>query len=178
MRLLKVLLAGLVFAAIGPTAEAAKRAEPRAIVSFTTSEAPGTLIVDTASHRLYLVLGGGKAIRYPVGVGKEAFAWRGTAHIARRAEWPAWYPPKEMIDRAAARSQFLPYSFEGGRLNPLGARALYLYQGSRDTLYRIHGTNEPRTIGLSVSSGCIRMLNDDVIDLYGRVGIGTKVVVR
>jgi lipoprotein-anchoring transpeptidase ErfK/SrfK len=165
-------------AAMACAPQAAIRLEARAVVSFKTSEAPGTIIVETRSHRLYLVLQGGKALRYPVGVGKEAFAWTGTAHIARLAEWPAWHPPKEMVDRAAAKSQFLPYSFEGGRLNPLGARALYLYQGNRDTLYRIHGTNEPRTIGRSVSSGCIRMLNDDIIDLYARVGIGTKVVVR
>ena len=124
------------------------------------------------------VLPGGKAIRYPVGVGKAGFAWTGTARVGRRAEWPRWYPPKDMIDRAAAQSRFLPYSLEGGRLNPLGARALYLYQGERDTLYRIHGTNEPRSVGRSVSSGCIRMLNDDVIDLYERVPLGTKVIVR
>jgi lipoprotein-anchoring transpeptidase ErfK/SrfK len=174
----KAVLFAFLLLVMGDTALAAKRVEQRAIVSFRTSEAPGTVIVETAGRRLYLVLQGGKAVRYPVGVGREGYGWKGIAHIARRAEWPAWHPPKEMIERAAARSQFLPYRFEGGRLNPLGARALYLDQGDRDTLCRIHGTNEPRTIGLSVSSGCIRMFNDDIIDLYGRVGIGTKVVVK
>jgi lipoprotein-anchoring transpeptidase ErfK/SrfK len=124
------------------------------------------------------VLQGGKAIRYAVGVGREGFAWSGTAHVARRAEWPAWYPPREMIERAAAHNQFVPYRIDGGELNPLGARALYLYEGGRDTLYRIHGTNEPRSIGRNVSSGCIRLLNEDIVDLYGRIAIGTKVIVR
>jgi len=148
------------------------------IVPFRSGEAPGTIIIETGEHRLYLVQPAGKAVRYAVGVGREGYAWSGTAHIAKRAEWPAWYPPKEMIDRAAAEHRFVPYSLEGGTSNPLGARALYLYEGSRDTLYRIHGTNEPRSIGRSVSSGCIRMLNDDVVDLYRRVSIGTKVIVR
>jgi lipoprotein-anchoring transpeptidase ErfK/SrfK len=148
------------------------------IVPFRSGESPGTIIIEASEHRLYLVQPAGKAIRYAVGVGRDGFAWSGTAHIAKRAEWPAWYPPKEMIDRAAAEHKFVPYSLEGGTFNPLGARALYLYEGTRDTLYRIHGTNEPRSIGRSVSSGCIRMLNDDVIDLYGRVSLGTKVIVR
>jgi lipoprotein-anchoring transpeptidase ErfK/SrfK len=148
------------------------------IVPFRSGEAPGTIVIETREHRLYLVQPAGKAIRYAVGVGRDGYGWSGTARIAKRAEWPAWYPPKEMIDRAAAEHRFVPYSLEGGRFNPLGARALYLYEGGRDTLYRIHGTNEPRSIGRSVSSGCIRMLNDDVIDLYGRVSIGTKVIVR
>ena len=148
------------------------------IVPFRSGEAPGTIIIETGEHRLYLVQPAGKAIRYAVGVGRDGYAWSGTAHIAKRAEWPAWYPPKEMMDRAAAEHKFIPYSLEGGSFNPLGARALYLYEGDRDTLYRIHGTNEPRSIGRSVSSGCIRMLNDDVIDLYGRVSLGTKVIVR
>jgi lipoprotein-anchoring transpeptidase ErfK/SrfK len=148
------------------------------IVPFRSGEAPGTIIIETREHRLYLVQPAGKAIRYAVGVGRDGYAWSGTAHVAKRAEWPAWYPPKEMMDRAAAEHKFVPYSLEGGSFNPLGARALYLYEGGRDTLYRIHGTNEPRSIGRSVSSGCIRMLNDDVIDLYGRVSLGTKVIVR
>ena len=147
-------------------------------VPFRSGEAPGTIIIETREHRLYLVQPAGKAILYAVAVGRDGHAWSGTAHIAKRAEWPAWHPPKEMIDRAAAEHKFIPYSLEGGTFNPLGARALYLYEGSRDTLYRIHGTNEPRSIGRSVSSGCIRMLNDDVIDLYGRVSLGTKVIVR
>jgi lipoprotein-anchoring transpeptidase ErfK/SrfK len=190
-----ILLAALLLAGTGLQAEAAKRGETmsgwfwpkaakseghrsRTIVTFRTREAPGTIIVETSEHRLYLVLPGGKAIRYPVGVGKQGFAWSGTAQVGRRAEWPQWHPPKDMIDRAAASSRFLPYSLEGGKLNPLGARALYLYQAGRDTLYRIHGTNEPRSVGRSVSSGCIRMLNEDVIDLYDRVSLGTKVIVR
>jgi len=150
----------------------------RQIVPFRSGEAPGTIIIETREHRLYLVQPAGKAIRYAVGVGRDGYGWSGTAQIAKRAEWPAWYPPREMIDRAAAEHRFIPYSLEGGPSNPLGARALYLYEGSRDTLYRIHGTNEPRSIGRSVSSGCIRMLNDDVIDLYGRISLGTKVIVR
>jgi lipoprotein-anchoring transpeptidase ErfK/SrfK len=150
----------------------------REVVSYRTAESPGTVIVETKSHFLYLVLDGGKAIRYAVGVGREGFAWSGTAHVAKRAEWPAWYPPQEMVERAAARSPFIPYRIDGGELNPLGARALYLYEGGRDTLYRIHGTNEPRSIGRNVSSGCIRLLNEDIIDLYGRVALGAKVIVR
>ena len=181
--------------AAGPAAEAgaetqrssfllwAKPAKPkphrtRAVVSYRTGESPGTVIVETKSHSLYLVLPGAKAIRYAVGVGREGFAWSGTARIARRAEWPAWYPPREMVERAAARSQFVPYRIDGGDLNPLGARALYLHDGGRDTLYRIHGTNEPRSIGRNVSSGCIRLLNEDIIDLYDRVALGAKVIVR
>lgn len=147
------------------------------IVSYPTREAPGTVIVDSPHHRLYLILKGGKAIRYAVGVGREGFGWKGTAHIGRRAMWPAWYPPPEMVARAAQQSQFLPYSIDGGPNNPLGARALYLYQDGHDTMVRIHGTNEPRSVGKSVSSGCIRMLNEEVIDLYNHVGIGTKVIV-
>ncbi|HEY7749600.1 MAG TPA: L,D-transpeptidase [Aestuariivirgaceae bacterium] len=150
----------------------------RQIVSLQTAEPPGTIIIETTEHALYFLLPGGKAVRYPVGVGRDGYGWRGTAHVARRAQWPEWHPPREMIERAAARSQFVPYSLEGGRWNPLGARALYLYQGTRDTLYRIHGTNEPRSIGRNVTSGCIRMLNEDVIDLYDRVAIGAKVIVR
>jgi lipoprotein-anchoring transpeptidase ErfK/SrfK len=151
---------------------------PPKIVDLGTREAPGTIIIVTREHRLYLVLPRGQAIRYAVGVGRDGFAWSGTARIGRRAEWPTWYPPKEMVERAATERRFLPYSLEGGKLNPLGARALYLYEGGRDTLYRIHGTNEPRSIGRSVSSGCIRMMNDDIIDLYERVSLGAKVIVR
>jgi lipoprotein-anchoring transpeptidase ErfK/SrfK len=197
MQLLKILMAGLLLLVSNHLAEAATNGEirrssawfwskpprlqddrGRQIVGYKTSEAPGTVIIETSRHRLYLVLPGGRAVRYSVGVGRDGFGWQGTARIARRALWPEWHPPRDMIERAAAQSRFLPYSLDGGKLNPLGARALYLYQGARDTLYRIHGTNEPRSIGRSVSSGCIRMLNEDVIDLYGRVGIGTKVIVR
>ena len=148
------------------------------IISYASSEAPGTVVVDSPNHRLYFILPGRKAIRYVVGVGREGFGWSGTARIARRAEWPAWVPPRELVERAAKDDHFLPYSIDGGANNPLGARALYLFQGKRDTLVRIHGTNEPASVGKSVSSGCIRMRNEDVIDLYKRVRIGTKVIVR
>ncbi|MFL6798174.1 MAG: L,D-transpeptidase [Xanthobacteraceae bacterium] len=141
----------------------------RQIVSYRTNEAPGTIIVDTPNTFLYLVLPGGKAMRYGIGVGREGFTWSGVKNIERKAEWPDWTPPSEMI----ARQPYLPRFVAGGPSNPLGARALYL-SGS---VYRIHGTNAPSTIGGQVSSGCIRMVNEDVIDLYSRVHVGTKVVV-
>ncbi len=141
----------------------------RQIVSYRTSEAPGTVIVDTANTYLYYVLGGGRAVRYGIGVGREGFTWMGIKAIARKAEWPDWIPPQEMIER----QPYLPRFMAGGPGNPLGARAMYL----GGSLYRIHGTNAPSTIGQRVSSGCIRMLNDDVTDLYARVSVGTKVVV-
>lgn len=174
MKFWRIFAAALLFlpVAFAPPALAGK------VVPYRTGESPGTIIVETERHSLYLVLPGGRAIRYAVAVGREGFAWSGTAHVARRAEWPAWYPPREMIERAAAHSRFVPYRLDGGRLNPLGARALYLHQGGRDTLYRIHGTNEPRLIGRNVSSGCIRLLNEDIVDLYDRTAIGTKVIVR
>ena len=123
------------------------------------------------------VLGDGQAIRYGIGVGREGFGWSGTVTIGRKAEWPTWTPPPEMIAREKARGRILPASMEGGPNNPLGARALYLYRGGNDTLYRIHGTSEPWTIGLNVSSGCIRMVNKDVVDLYNRTRVGARVVV-
>jgi lipoprotein-anchoring transpeptidase ErfK/SrfK len=141
---------------------------PRTVVSFSGYD-PGTIVISTKEKRLYLVLDDGTALKYGIGVGKQGFAWKGTQTISRKAEWPSWTPPKEMI----ARRPELPDRMDGGLNNPLGARALYL--GS--TLYRIHGTNEPNSIGKAVSSGCIRMANPDVMDLYGRVGVGTKVVV-
>ncbi|HEU4986756.1 MAG TPA: L,D-transpeptidase family protein [Rhizobiaceae bacterium] len=134
---------------------------------------PGTIVIDTAAKFLYLVEAGGQARRYGVGVGKEGFLWKGTETISQKREWPDWRPPAEMIAREKKKGRILPVHMEGGPANPLGARALYL--GS--TLYRIHGTNAPWTIGGNVSSGCIRMRNEDVIDLYERVNIGTKVVV-
>jgi lipoprotein-anchoring transpeptidase ErfK/SrfK len=143
------------------------------IVTFDTQHAPGTIIIDTTSRFLYLVLQDGKAKRYGVGVGKPGFEWAGAHTVTRKAEWPSWHPPKEMISREAEKGHYLPVSMQGGPENPLGARALYL--GS--TLYRIHGTNAPWTIGSAVSSGCIRMRNEDVTDLYGRVPLGTKVIV-
>ena len=137
-----------------------------------TGEAPGTVVVDTRNKFLYLVLPGKKAIRYGVAVGDEAYGWSGTATVQRKAEWPDWQPPAEMIKRWPH-----VHFTKGGPDNPLGARALYLYQNGRDTLYRIHGTNEPETIGRAVSAGCGRMLGVDVIDLYNRVPAGSKVIV-
>jgi lipoprotein-anchoring transpeptidase ErfK/SrfK len=141
----------------------------RQIVSYRTGEAPGTVVIDTPNTYLYLVLSGGKAIRYGIGVGREGFTWSGVKTIERKAEWPDWTPPPEMI----TRQPYLPRFVAGGASNPLGARAMYL-SGS---IYRIHGTNAPATIGGRVSSGCIRMVNEDVIDLYNRVQVGAKVVV-
>lgn len=156
-----------------PVSEAFKAqatAVPRETVSYDGPYGAGTIIVSTAERRLYYVLGNGQAVRYGVGVGRPGFSWGGTQTITRKAEWPSWRPPAQMIKRRPD----LPRYMEGGPENPLGARALYL--GS--TLYRIHGSNEPETIGQAVSSGCIRMVNEDVIDLYDRVKVGTRVVVQ
>ena len=141
----------------------------RQVVNYSTNFAAGTIVIDTARTHLYYVLGDGKAIRYGIGVGREGFTWSGTQTVTRKAEWPDWTPPQEMI----ARQPYLPRWMAGGAGNPLGARAIYL----GNTTYRIHGTNMPATIGQRVSSGCIRMLNADVIDLYSRVTVGTKIVV-
>jgi lipoprotein-anchoring transpeptidase ErfK/SrfK len=141
----------------------------RGVVDLRSNEAPGTVIIDTQNTYLYFVLAGGKAIRYGIGVGREGFTWSGVKTVERKAEWPDWTPPPEMI----ARSPYLPRFTAGGEGNPLGARAMYL-SGS---VYRIHGTNAPWTIGSRATSGCIRMVNEDVIDLYNRVNVGTKVVV-
>jgi lipoprotein-anchoring transpeptidase ErfK/SrfK len=141
----------------------------RAVVAFDTREAPGTVIIDTGNTALFYVLGQGRAIRYGVGVGREGFTWSGVQTISRKAEWPDWHPPAEMI----ARQPYLPRFVAGGPGNPLGARAMYL--GS--SVYRIHGTNDPSTIGKFVSSGCIRLTNEDVADLFSRVDVGTRVVV-
>ncbi len=141
----------------------------RQVVSYPSNEAPGTIIVDTPHTYLYFVLGNGKAMRYGIGVGREGFTWSGTKTVERKAEWPDWTPPPEMIQR----QPYLPRFVAGGATNPLGARAMYL-SGS---VYRIHGTNAPSTIGGRVSSGCIRMVNEDVIDLYNRVHVGSKVIV-
>ena len=143
------------------------------LVSYDTQHKAGTIVIDTNNRFLYLVLGDGKARRYGVGVGKPGFEWAGTHKITRKSEWPSWTPPKEMISREAAKGHYLPAFMEGGPENPLGSRAMYL--GS--TLYRIHGTNAPWTIGYAVSSGCIRMRNEDVVDLYDRVKVGTRVIV-
>jgi lipoprotein-anchoring transpeptidase ErfK/SrfK len=141
----------------------------RATVAYPSDEAPGTVIVDTQNTYLYYILPGGKAIRYGIGVGREGFTWSGVKTVERKAEWPDWTPPPEMI----ARSPYLPRFMAGGVTNPLGARAMYL----GGTFYRIHGTNAPSTIGSRATAGCIRLANEDVIDLYDRVKVGTKVVV-
>jgi lipoprotein-anchoring transpeptidase ErfK/SrfK len=143
-------------------------------VGYDGPERPGTIVVDPGNHFLYLVEDDGSAIRYGVGVGREGFAWHGIAAVRRKAVWPTWTPPVEMQRRQPEAAQYAG-GMPGGPGNPLGARALYLYQGGRDTMYRIHGTNEPDTIGQAVSSGCIRLLNADVIDLYNRVRIGAPV---
>jgi lipoprotein-anchoring transpeptidase ErfK/SrfK len=144
-----------------------------AMVQNPTKEPAGTIVIDTSSRHLYLVQPGGGAIQYGIGVGRQGFAWKGVARVGRKTEWPRWIPPKEMLKRRPD----LPEEMEGGLENPLGARALYLFQGNKDTLFRIHGTNEPDSIGKAVSSGCIRMMNADAIDLYERVKVGTRVVV-
>ncbi len=154
------------------------RYREKKFVSDPTGRSPGSIVIYARRKKLYFVLPGGKAIEYGVGVGRQGFGWSGKAHVARKAEWPAWHPPKEMIARELKQyGRRLPNRMEGGPQNPLGARALYLFQGKRDTLYRIHGTNKPHTIGQAVSSGCIRMLNEEVIDLYNRVRVGAKVEV-
>jgi lipoprotein-anchoring transpeptidase ErfK/SrfK len=141
----------------------------RQIVDYRTTELPGTIVIDTPNTYLYLVLGNGRAMRYGIGVGREGFTWSGTQNVTKKAEWPDWTPPPEMIER----QPYLPRFMAGGPGNPLGARAMYL----GGSIYRIHGTNDPSTIGHRVSSGCIRLTNDDVADLYSRVNVGTKVVV-
>lgn len=141
----------------------------RRVVDYRTSAASGTIVIDTPNTYLYYVLGNGRAVRYGIGVGREGFTWSGTQSISRKSEWPDWTPPPQML----RRQPYLPRFVAGGPHNPLGARAMYL----GGTIYRIHGTNQPETIGTRVSSGCIRMTNEDVIDLYKRVRVGTKVVV-
>jgi lipoprotein-anchoring transpeptidase ErfK/SrfK len=141
----------------------------RQVVNYATREAPGTVVIDTPNTYLYLVMGNGQAMRYGIGVGRDGFTWAGTQSITKKAEWPDWTPPPEMI----ARQPYLPRQMAGGPGNPLGARAMYL----GGTIYRIHGTNAPGTIGTRVSSGCIRLTNEDVADLYSRVNVGTKVIV-
>ena len=151
------------------SAEAVPAHLRRQIVAYPGREAAGTVVIDTPNTYLYYVLGGGRAIRYGIGVGREGFTWSGMRSIDRKTEWPDWHPPAEMI----ARQPYLPRFMAGGPGNPLGARAMYL----GGTLYRIHGTNQPSSIGTKVSSGCIRLVNEDAIDLFNRVQVGTKVVV-
>jgi lipoprotein-anchoring transpeptidase ErfK/SrfK len=156
-----------------PRARTARQMDPRyerQVVTYTGGEAPGTVVVDVSERFLYFVQDDGTALRYGVGVGREGFSWKGSERVTRKAEWPSWRPPEAMKRRQPGLPDYMP----GGPDNPLGARALYL--GS--TLYRIHGSNEPWTIGQAVSSGCIRMRNEDVIDLYERVAVGAKVIVR
>jgi lipoprotein-anchoring transpeptidase ErfK/SrfK len=153
-----------------PEAERLPPAFQRQLVFFRTTEPPGTVIISTSERFLYLVQGNNRALRYGIGVGREGFQWSGLLRISRKSEWPDWIPPAEMIER----QPYLPRFMAGGPGNPLGARALYL----GGTVYRIHGTNQPQTIGHAVSSGCFRLVNGDVMDLYARVPVGTKVVVR
>lgn len=145
----------------------------REMVSDPTNERPGTITIDTENRYLYLSLSDGQAVRYGIGVGREGFTWKGRVRVGRKQAWPDWTPPKEMLKRRPD----LPRHMAGGEENPLGARAMYLYSGAKDTMFRIHGSNEPWTIGQAVSSGCIRMTNDDVTDLFSRVKVGTTVVV-
>lgn len=146
------------------------------MVKFRTAEVPGTIIIDGNKHFLYLVQSGQQAMRYGIGVGREGFGWAGIVRVGRMAEWPTWTPPAEMVARDPNAVKYAA-GMPGGPDNPLGARALYLYEGDQDTIYRIHGTPEPWTIGLDVSSGCIRMRNDDITDFAARVKVGAKVIV-
>jgi lipoprotein-anchoring transpeptidase ErfK/SrfK len=154
----------------------------RSVVTYPSPEPRGTIVVDPGSHYLYWIQGDGTAIRYGVGVGAEGFVWNGLAVIHTKQEWPDWYPPAEMMARRPDLREHMVQlqsglGMKGGPDNPLGSRAMYLWQGNKDTLYRLHGTNEPWTIGHNVSSGCIRLTNDDIVDLYDRTPVGTKVVV-
>ena len=158
-----------------------RRVDPQFLRQIVTlppqiQERPGTIVVDPSNRFLYLVQEDGQALRYGIGVGRQGFGWAGEATIHNKQEWPKWFPPVEMMARDEKAAQYAD-GMDGGLDNPLGARALYLWQGKQDTLYRLHGTNDPASIGKAMSSGCIRMFNQDIIDLYGRVPVGTKVVV-
>jgi lipoprotein-anchoring transpeptidase ErfK/SrfK len=148
----------------------------RQVVTFRTAEEPGTIIIDGDRHYLYYVLPDFQAIRYGIGVGRDGFGWAGIVEVGRKAEWPTWTPPAEMVARDPNAAKYKD-GMPGGPENPLGARAMYLYVGGQDSIYRIHGTHQPWSIGLNISSGCIRMVNEDVIDLYERVDVGTRVIV-
>jgi len=151
----------------------------RQTVSYGGSEPSGSIVINTKQRFLYHIHKDGTATRYGVGVGRSGFDWKGVAKVRRKQKWPSWRPPQEMRERELAKyNRTLPVVMAGGINNPLGARALYLFQGTRDTLYRIHGTNDPSTIGKAVSSGCIRLKNDDVTHLYSQVALGTKIYVR
>jgi lipoprotein-anchoring transpeptidase ErfK/SrfK len=147
------------------------------LVAFKTVEKPGTIIIDTPNRYLYFVMGNSRAMRYGVGVGKEGFQWAGEAIVGRKAKWPKWTPTKEQIARIPTYEQYAKGMPPGHQRNPMGARGIYLYQNGKDTLYRIHGTSEPSTIGSKVSSGCLRMINVEIMDLYERVNEGTRVIV-
>lgn len=148
----------------------------RTVVNYQTKQYPGTIIIDTSARHLFIVLEGGKAIRYGIAVGRDGFRWAGMADVARKVMWPKWTPPKEMIERKPELAKWKT-GMPGGPENPLGARALYLFRDGRDTLYRIHGTNEPSSIGKAASSGCIRMFNQDIVELYRRTPVGSRVLV-
>jgi lipoprotein-anchoring transpeptidase ErfK/SrfK len=150
----------------------------RRLVNYPSTEAPGTIIVDPGQRYLYFILGNGRAIRYGVGVGREGFGWTGEAYVHNKQEWPKWFPPADMRARQPELRKYAPPNgMAGGLGNPLGARAMYLWQGNHDTYYRLHGTNEPESIGHNMSSGCIRMMNQDALDLYNRTAVGAKVIV-
>lgn len=149
----------------------------RTEVAYETTHKPGTVVVDTPARRLYYVLENGRAMRYGVGVGRTGLAFRGNAYVGRKAEWPSWTPTANMIRREPEKNRKYAAGMPGGPNNPLGARAMYLYRGGNDTHFRIHGTNQPESIGHAMSSGCVRMMNHDVIDLYARVKVGDRVVV-
>ncbi len=148
----------------------------RTVVNYKTKQYPGTIIIDTSARHLFIVLEGGKAIRYGIAVGRDGFRWGGMADVGRKVMWPKWTPPKEMVERKPELAKWKT-GMPGGPENPLGARALYLFRDGRDTLYRIHGTNEPASIGKAASSGCIRMFNQDVVELYRRTPVGSRVLV-
>ena len=165
-----------------PVVQVAQSKQPkpefmRRKVRLMTDEKPGTIIIDTNTKYLYYVQGQNRAVRYGVGVGREGFGWSGVVKVGRKAEWPDWRPPATMIARERAKGHNIPSYVKGGPNNPLGARAMYLYKGGRDTIFRIHGTNQPWTIGQNMSSGCIRMMNKDVEHLYKQADIGSKVIV-
>ena len=148
------------------------------LIEYRTDAVPGTVIVSTGERRLYLVLDEGKARVYPIGIGRQGLTWKGRATVGRKAEWPRWRPTQTMIQREPEKYARYAAGMPGGPGNPLGARALYLYEGKRDTMYRIHGTNDPASVGRAVSSGCIRLLNAHISDLYERVGVGAAVIVH
>lgn len=178
----RALALALAFTGFGPGAASAETAKvprdhgPRSveIVGYRGAEAPGTIIISNAERTLLRVLGGGRAERYRISVGREGFTWTGTTYVGRKEEWPGWRPPSEMLRRDPSLPDYVP----PGPYNPLGARALYLYRGGRDTLYRIHGTNSAGTLGGYETSGCFRLSNADVLELFGKVATGTKVIVR